>query len=240
MISKKDVDNISYNQFNKLRQVFPCEKWDELLGGLRKCLCSDCCVVCSEYNNRTKNTTTTNTTNTDTSTNNTGSATTPIVPTINSATTIPTTTTTNITQTIIATNVITDTNTKNTTTLPICICRPKTSISYLLHTPVLPNKFISIPGNHNVSVLFIINSYSSNYYDLLRVETKQQIDNDNNTNLINKKLMELGILPTNTMNFPYIPVSRLFYSPLLVGLMSQQASWSVVENKEKINELLGL
>lgn len=116
--------------------------------------------------------------------------------------------------------------------------RPNKSVSFLLRTNVLPNPAICIKGNHAVEILFIINSYSAEWESLLPAETQQIMSDDASLSPPEQRLSEVNSEPTDLWNFPYIPVSRLKYSPLLVGLLSQQATWNVLQNKSEIEDLL--
>jgi hypothetical protein len=116
--------------------------------------------------------------------------------------------------------------------------RPNKSLSFLLRTNVLPNPAICIRGNHAVEILFIINSYSAEWDSLLPAETKQKMSENTSLSPLEQRLSEVNSEPTDLWNFPYIPVSRLKYSPLLVGLLSQQATWNVLQNKSAIEDLL--
>jgi hypothetical protein len=116
--------------------------------------------------------------------------------------------------------------------------RPKKSLSFLLRTNVIPNPAICIRGNHQVEILFIVNSYSAEWESLLPAETQQKMSDDNSTSPLGQQLMEINVEPMNLRNFPYIPVSRLKFSPLLVGLLAQQATWNVLQNRSEIEDLL--
>jgi hypothetical protein len=116
--------------------------------------------------------------------------------------------------------------------------RPKKSLSFLLRTNVLPNPEICIRGNHLVEILFIVNSYSAEWESLLPTDTQQRMSDDNSSSPLGQQLMEINAEPTNLRNFPYIPVSRLKFSPLLVGLLAQQATWNVIQNRSEIEDLL--
>jgi hypothetical protein len=117
--------------------------------------------------------------------------------------------------------------------------RPKKSLSFLLRTNVLPNPAICIRGNHPVEILFIVNSYSAEWESLLPTDTQQRMSDYNlSSPPLGQQLMEINAEPTNLWNFPYIPVSRLKFSPLLVGLLAQQATWNIFQNKSEIEDLL--
>lgn len=211
------VDNISDTQYNAMRKVFPSDAWDELVSGLRK-------KAFGAYENTEKNTSNNdnisnsnedirnghnNSSSDEDKKNNTESETNDTV--------------------YQCTN-----ENQNQSSRP----RPAGPLSYTLRTRVLPNSLICVPGGHEAEILFIINSYSEDWQSLLPIDVQQRMKSDNFPSRIDEDLMEIGVEPTNLRNFPYIPITRLSYSPLLVGLLSQQASWSVMQSKNEIMKLL--
>jgi len=102
---------------------------------------------------------------------------------------------------------------------------------------VLPNPLIAVPGQHKVEVVFCISGECKDWSDALPKDTKTLLMKDNATALsdIDEKKMQSGLMKCNLNKFPYFPVGRLFYSKLTAGMMSQLATYQIMETAKEFN-----
>mmetsp|Transcript_600 Transcript_600/g.1005 ORF Transcript_600/g.1005 Transcript_600/m.1005 type:complete len:569 (-) Transcript_600:37-1743(-) len=111
--------------------------------------------------------------------------------------------------------------------------------TFLIHTKVLPNQHICVPGNHNVSILFVVNHVSPCWENSLPqcIRNRWKNDEEKSSSFI-QFLERIGLLKSNLKGFPYIPLQEFDYQPVLVNLMSQLTTWQLMESKDLIEELL--
>mmetsp|Transcript_14186 Transcript_14186/g.19411 ORF Transcript_14186/g.19411 Transcript_14186/m.19411 type:complete len:605 (+) Transcript_14186:2-1816(+) len=96
---------------------------------------------------------------------------------------------------------------------------------------VLPNPLIAVPGDHKVVVVFCISGECKDWSDALPKDTKALLIKDNATEAseFDEKKMQSGLMKCNLNKFPCFPVGRLFYSKLTAGMLSQLATYQIME-----------
>ena len=87
--------------------------------------------------------------------------------------------------------------------------------------------------------MWLLNSYNKGFEEQLPKDTRAAINKtrDHPSDLL-KKLQDINPLDSGLGGFPMVSTFALDYTPQLVTLMSQQASWMVYEAKEEIGKML--
>jgi len=100
---------------------------------------------------------------------------------------------------------------------------------------VLPNPLIAVPGDHKVVVVFCISGECKDWSDALPKDTKALLIKDNATEAseFDEKKMQSGLMKCNLNKFPCFPVGRLFYSKLTAGMLSQLATYQIMETAKE-------
>lgn len=114
-------------------------------------------------------------------------------------------------------------------------------LSHKMTIPVLPNDLINVGGGYTATVLFFIWDECKSWVDRLPAEIKDQMDGDNHRSHIVQEVVVAasasGLVEGNLFRFPFIPLNRLKYSPLLFGLMAQLAAFQIMENSDSVLSL---
>ncbi|GFR41215.1 hypothetical protein Agub_g1888, partial [Astrephomene gubernaculifera] len=92
--------------------------------------------------------------------------------------------------------------------------------------PVLDNAAQAITGGWQVEVLWLINMQSREWEDQLPNDTRTFLNDSRNDK------------DSDLRHYPYISTYTTRYSTELVTLLSQQASWSVLQTAPELSELL--
>ena len=101
---------------------------------------------------------------------------------------------------------------------------------------VLPNEIIGVRGGYEVNMIFTVSGHCGEFVAKLPKEIQREIHKDSKEK--ESFLTSKGLTEKNLHNFPYIGVGALKYSPELVGLLSQLASYSLREHADDILSLL--
>jgi len=108
---------------------------------------------------------------------------------------------------------------------------------------VLPNELVRVNGGYSIDIVFFLWGECKGWVDRLPGEVLEQMSQDNHMSHLGQQLAditsELGVVEGNLFQFPFIPLNRLKYSPLLFGLMAQLAAFQLLEHAEDIRALLG-
>jgi len=87
-------------------------------------------------------------------------------------------------------------------------------------------------GNYEVDIIFVFSGESKEFENKLPDETKEKLKKDRASK--HGKLVDSGFAEGNLEHYPYIPVSEHVYPPILVGLLSQLASYTLMSQKDVI------
>ena len=90
--------------------------------------------------------------------------------------------------------------------------------------------YLIIEGNYEADILFAFCGECQEFEDKLPADIKEMLRFDRN----NKHgiLADAGLIDGNLEHFPYIPISEQDYPPLLVGLLSQLATYTLLSEKD--------
>jgi hypothetical protein len=103
---------------------------------------------------------------------------------------------------------------------------------------VLPNEKAGVPGKHDVEIVFVLNSMPESWATQLPADTKQRLKDDQKLDKTEGTMMNNSLIAADLNSFPFIPLGRLKYSALLVGLLSQLASYHIISHAEEIQAML--
>jgi len=101
---------------------------------------------------------------------------------------------------------------------------------------VLPNPSVVVPGGHPVTIVFCVSGVCQEWVNALPAETKNKIESNNSTPLsfLEEHAMQSGLEKSNLNGFPFIPAGRKYFSSLTTGLLSQLATYQLVESASKL------
>ena len=104
---------------------------------------------------------------------------------------------------------------------------------------VLPNPLAVVPGLHEVSILFCVSGDCREWKEKLPNSMRSKLEKDNSTSFhgIEEHIIIAALGKANLNKFPYLPSDRSSFSPLVVGLLSQLASYQLIESPE-VKDLL--
>jgi len=103
---------------------------------------------------------------------------------------------------------------------------------------VLPNALIGVTGGYKVDIIFATNEICTEFEDKLAVDTKTRLTEDReNKNTSQNLLVDYGLFPGDLRQFPFIDLKAQAYTPLLTGLLSQHAFYTLNEHKTAINSM---
>lgn len=104
---------------------------------------------------------------------------------------------------------------------------------------VMDNAFLGVQGGWTADVLFIFNCTQSSWEAELPAETRRLLEAQRASKA--EEVQEAGVkgvlADTELRSFPLIPTMSLNYSPLLVGMLSNLATYSVVSLEAHVREL---
>lgn len=95
------------------------------------------------------------------------------------------------------------------------------------------NYFI-IEGNYEADILFAFCGECQEFEDKLPSDIKTQLSLDKASE--HGVLVDAGLIDGNLKHFPCIPISEQEYPPLLVGLLSQLATYTLLSEKDVLEE----
>ena len=112
-----------------------------------------------------------------------------------------------------------------------------------LALPVLPNAQIGVAGGYTLQLVITISGECSSFVARLPEAVRSQIKADAEAasqggSGVGGRLQAVGLLESDLSIFPYPPVGHLKYSPALLGLMSQQARWTLLQSKGDVLSLV--
>ena len=87
-------------------------------------------------------------------------------------------------------------------------------------------------GNYEVDIIFAFSGVCQEFEDKLPSDTKEKLKKDRAGK--HDALVDAGFKEGNLQHFPLIPVGEHDYPPILVGLLSQLASYTLMSQKEVI------
>ena len=101
---------------------------------------------------------------------------------------------------------------------------------------VLPNPLVVVPGNHTTTVVFVVSGECQEWKDSLPEDMKERLEKDNASPLsfIEEQAMQTGLEKSNLNKFPFLPQGRKYYSSLTTGLLSQLASYQLMQSVSKL------
>jgi hypothetical protein len=99
----------------------------------------------------------------------------------------------------------------------------------MLQKHIYLSKFV---GNYEVDIIFVFSGESKEFENKLPDDTKEKLKKDRASK--HGKLVDSGFAEGNLEHYPYIPVSEHVYPPILVGLLSQLASYTLMSQKDVI------
>jgi len=105
-------------------------------------------------------------------------------------------------------------------------------LAHRMKLKVLPNPLIGVKGNYEVDIIFVFSGESKEFENKLPDDTKEKLKKDRASQ--HGKLVDSGFAEGNLEHYPYIPVSEHVYPPILVGLLSQLASYTLMSQKDAI------
>jgi len=98
--------------------------------------------------------------------------------------------------------------------------------------------FILFIGGYKVDIIFATNEICTEFEDKLAVDTKTRLTEDReNKNTSQNLLVDYGLFPGDLRQFPFIDLKAQAYTPLLTGLLSQHAFYTLNEHKTAINSM---
>jgi len=97
---------------------------------------------------------------------------------------------------------------------------------------VLPNPLIGVKVNYEVDIIFAFSGECQEFENKLPNDTKEQLKKDRAGK--HGMLVDKGFADGNLEHFPYIPLGEHDYPPILVGLLSQLASYTLMSQKDVI------
>ena len=97
---------------------------------------------------------------------------------------------------------------------------------------VLPNAAVTVAGGHLVTVLFCVGGDCQQWKQALPdcLRAKLDVDNSSCFRGIDEKIISAALGTENLNNFPYFSDGRTSFSPLITGLLSQLASYQLMES----------
>ena len=90
--------------------------------------------------------------------------------------------------------------------------------------------YLIVKGNYEADILFAFCGECQEFEDKLPADIKDQLSRDRATE--HCVLVDAGLIDGNLKHFPYIPISEQEYPPLLVGLLSQLATYTLLSEKD--------
>ena len=101
---------------------------------------------------------------------------------------------------------------------------------------VLANPSVVVPGGHPVTIVFCVSGVCQEWSNALPAETKKKIESENAVPLsfLEEHAMQSGLEKSNLNGFPFIPAGRKYFSPLTTGLLSQLATYQLMESASKL------
>ena len=92
-----------------------------------------------------------------------------------------------------------------------------------------PSQFV---GNYEVDIIFAFSGKCQEFENKLPDDTKEKLKKDRAGK--HGALVDAGFAEGNLEHYPYIPVGEHVYPPILVGLLSQLASYTLMSQKDVI------
>jgi hypothetical protein len=114
------------------------------------------------------------------------------------------------------------------------------AVCHRMKMPVLANPRVGVTGGYEVEVLFIMNAAVGDWENALLKDTKALLTKERiqDHDIVRRLLMGSSVKDADLFDFPHTPINRLNYSPLLVNMLSQLATWNIVTMKEEIQSML--
>ena len=100
--------------------------------------------------------------------------------------------------------------------------------------PVSYNPLYGIPGGWRADILWVYNDLSRNWYSLLNDELKSMLNSDGDFS--SRASKKYGSISTR---FPHFSATReLYLNPRQVNMLFHHASWTLLNSKEKLEQLM--
>jgi hypothetical protein len=103
---------------------------------------------------------------------------------------------------------------------------------------VLPNSFLGIAGGYTTNLLWLLNVKDTTWEAALPKDTKKMLENFRKDKGLAAKKDKISTLYASLKDFPYITTFAMDYSPELTQMMSQMASYTVMQSEKEIKSLL--
>jgi hypothetical protein len=98
---------------------------------------------------------------------------------------------------------------------------------------------MNVKGNYTVTVLWLLNSNVKDFEAALPKPMQKELEKARTNQGLGKALEDLNPLDaTSLASFPLVSTFAMNWSPELVTLVSQQASWTVYQARKEIESLL--
>jgi hypothetical protein len=103
---------------------------------------------------------------------------------------------------------------------------------------VLPNPFLGISGGYTANVLWLLNVKDETWESALPKDTKKMLEDYRRGRGIGAKKDAVSTLYASLKDFPYITTFAMDYSPELTQMMSQMASYTVMQSGKDIKAMV--
>jgi hypothetical protein len=103
---------------------------------------------------------------------------------------------------------------------------------------VLPNAFLGINGGYTTNLMWLLNVMDKTWEAALPKDTKKMLENFRKGRGLGAKRDAVSTLSASLKDFPYISTFAMDYSAELTQMMSQLASYTVMQSEQEIKAML--
>jgi hypothetical protein len=103
---------------------------------------------------------------------------------------------------------------------------------------VLPNSYLGIKGGYKTNLMWVLNVKDTTWEAALPQDTKKMLDDFRKGRGIGAKRDKISTLYASLKDFPYISTFAMDYSAELTQMMSQLASYTVMQSEQEIKSML--
>jgi hypothetical protein len=103
---------------------------------------------------------------------------------------------------------------------------------------VLSNSFLGIKGGYTTNLLWLLNVVDTTWEAALPKDTKKMLDDFRQGRGIGAKREAVSTIYASLKEFPYISTFAMDYSAELTQMMSQLASYTVMQSEQEIKSML--
>jgi hypothetical protein len=103
---------------------------------------------------------------------------------------------------------------------------------------VRPNSYLGIKGGYKTNLLWVLNVKDTTWEAALPQDTKKMLDDFRKGRGIGAKRDKISTLYASLKDFPYISTFAMDYSAELTQMMSQLASYTVMQSEQEIKSML--